>query len=94
MATGSVPKTKMVGALVVEALLAAGAAEGQVLPTPCCRIDCCDGRPECCGPGPWMAPAAARVVAATAPPPAHAGVASDARVARPAAAAREVGDGN
>uniref|UniRef100_A0A0E0LMD8 Uncharacterized protein n=1 Tax=Oryza punctata TaxID=4537 RepID=A0A0E0LMD8_ORYPU len=20
------------------------------LPTPCCRIDCCDGKPECCDP--------------------------------------------
>ena len=85
MATGSVPKTKMVGALVVVALLAAGAAEGQVLPTPCCRIDCCDGRPECCGPGPWMAPAAPKAAAATAPPPPGAR-------ARPAA--REVGAGN
>ncbi|PAN06661.1 hypothetical protein GQ55_1G274300 [Panicum hallii var. hallii] len=86
MATGSVSRTKIVGEalVVVVALLVVGAAEGQILPTPCCRIDCCDGRPECCDAGPWMAPAAA---AATAPPPA------DAR-ARPAGAAREVGGGN
>jgi hypothetical protein len=42
---------KIVAALAL-ALLVLSAAEAQVLPTPCCRIDCCDGKRECCGPGP------------------------------------------
>ncbi|OEL16449.1 hypothetical protein BAE44_0022532 [Dichanthelium oligosanthes] len=78
----------VVGALVV-ALLVLGAAEGQVMPTPCCRIDCCDGRPECCAAGPWMSVADA----AADTPPADVddvAVSSDAK-ARPAGAARKVG---
>uniref|UniRef100_J3LE44 Granulins domain-containing protein n=1 Tax=Oryza brachyantha TaxID=4533 RepID=J3LE44_ORYBR len=43
--------SKIVGALVLVLLLLAAVSEGQVLPTPCCRIDCCDGQPECCDPG-------------------------------------------
>jgi hypothetical protein len=56
--TGSLPPDdptpmgrKIVAALAL-ALLVLSAAEAQVLPTPCCRIDCCDGKRECCGPGP------------------------------------------
>ncbi|CAL4887123.1 unnamed protein product [Urochloa decumbens] len=82
---------KTVCALVVLVLLVLSAAEGQVLPTPCCRIDCCDGKPECCAAGPFMDVGAA---AATTSPPADVdAVASDAR-ARPAGAGRKVGAGN
>ncbi|CAN6244838.1 unnamed protein product [Urochloa humidicola] len=84
--------SKAVGALVL-ALLVLGAADGQVLPTPCCRIDCCDGKPECCAAGPSMDVGAA-AVAATSPPADVAVVASNA-TARPAAGAgRKVGAGN
>ncbi|KAF8653050.1 hypothetical protein HU200_062489 [Digitaria exilis] len=69
---------KMIGALVL-VLLVVGMAEAQVLPIPCCRFDCCDGKPECCGAGPGMAaaavttPAVADVDVARAPAPAGAG---------------------
>uniref|UniRef100_A0A0D9YU11 Granulins domain-containing protein n=1 Tax=Oryza glumipatula TaxID=40148 RepID=A0A0D9YU11_9ORYZ len=44
--------SKIAGALTLVLLLVLTAVtEGQVLPTPCCRIDCCDGKPECCDPG-------------------------------------------
>ncbi|CAL5021286.1 unnamed protein product [Urochloa decumbens] len=84
--------SKTVCALVL-ALLVLGAAEGQVLPTPCCRIDCCDGKPECCGAGPFMDVGAA---AATSPPADVDDVASDgnARARPPAGAGRKVGTGN
>ena len=77
---------KIVSALAL-ALLVIGAAEAQILPTPCCRIDCCDGKPECCSAGPWMA------VDAVTPPSAVAFAASDAK-ARPGGAPRKVGAGN
>ncbi|CAL5057529.1 unnamed protein product [Urochloa decumbens] len=86
--------SKTVCALVL-ALLVLGAAEGQVLPTPCCRIDCCDGKPECCGAGPFMDVGAA-AAAATSPPADVDDVASNgnARARPPAGAGRKVGTGN
>ncbi|WVZ74897.1 hypothetical protein U9M48_023013 [Paspalum notatum var. saurae] len=79
--------SKVVAAVAL-ALLVLGAAEGQVLPTPCCRIDCCDGKPECCSAGPWMA------VDAVARPPAAVAVAATNAKARRPGAARKVGGGN
>ena len=67
---------KIVAALAL-ALLVLGAAEAQVLPTPYCRIDCCDGKPECCSAGPWMA------VDAVTPPPAVASASNDAKPRSP-----------
>lgn len=58
---------KLVAALAL-ALLVLGAAEAQVLPTPCCRIDCCDGKRECCGPGSGSGPGMAVTVNADARP--------------------------
>jgi hypothetical protein len=43
--------SKMIGALFLVLLLALTQSDGQVLPTPCCRLNCCDGKPECCSPG-------------------------------------------
>ncbi|CAM0948139.1 unnamed protein product [Alopecurus aequalis] len=48
--------SKMVATLFLILLLTLTPSDGQVLPTPCCRFDCCDGKPECCGP--WRPPAA------------------------------------
>ncbi|KQK23036.1 hypothetical protein BRADI_1g70871v3 [Brachypodium distachyon] len=56
---------KMVGAFLL-VLLALTASNAQVLPTPCCRFDCGDGKPECCDPGYVATPP----VAAAAPGPA------------------------
>jgi hypothetical protein len=81
--------------IVVLVLLVLGAAEAQVLPTPCCRIDCCDGKPECCAAGPYMA--AVDYAAATTSPPADVdGGGGGGRNARagPAGAGRKVGAGN
>uniref|UniRef100_A0A0D9VHG7 Bifunctional inhibitor/plant lipid transfer protein/seed storage helical domain-containing protein n=1 Tax=Leersia perrieri TaxID=77586 RepID=A0A0D9VHG7_9ORYZ len=39
--------SKIVGALAL-VFLVLTASESQVLPHPCCRFNCCDGRPECC----------------------------------------------
>ncbi|AQK72001.1 hypothetical protein Zm00014a_029842 [Zea mays] len=58
---------KIVAALAL-ALLVLGAAEAQVLPTPCCRIDCCDGKRECCGPGSGSGPGMAVTVNAVTRP--------------------------
>ncbi|CAN6238422.1 unnamed protein product [Urochloa humidicola] len=79
--------SKIVAALLL-ALLVLGAAEGQILPTPCCRIDCCDGKPECCAAGPYVD------VGAAASPPADVAVAASNARARPAGAGRKVGAGN
>lgn len=76
---------KIVAALALALLVVLGAAEAQVLPTPCCRIDCCDGKPECCGAGPGMAVGAVTAQAAVA-------VSSNSK-ARPGAA-RKAGAGN
>ncbi|KAL6899711.1 hypothetical protein ACP4OV_006369 [Aristida adscensionis] len=74
-----------VAGAVVLVLMVLGAAEGQVLPTPCCRWNCCDGRRECCDPG-----FAADDASASAAPP-FAGV----PVPRPdVAAGRKVVAGN
>jgi hypothetical protein len=80
--------------IVVLVLLVLGAAEAQVLPTPCCRIDCCDGKPECCAAGPYMA--AVDYAAATTSPPADVDGGGGGRNARagPAGAGRKVGAGN
>ncbi|KAF8693556.1 hypothetical protein HU200_038958 [Digitaria exilis] len=75
---------KMIGALVL-VLLVVGAAEAQVLPIPCCRFDCCDGKPECCGAGPGMA-----VMAGGTPPIADVDVL--ARAPAPAGAGRKAGE--
>ncbi|TKW39905.1 hypothetical protein SEVIR_1G210400v4 [Setaria viridis] len=82
----------IVGALVL-ALLVMGAAEAQILPTPCCRIDCCDGKPECCAAGPYMA-AVDYAAAATSPTADVDGVVVRNARARPAGAGRKVGAGN
>ncbi|KAG0533547.1 hypothetical protein BDA96_04G202500 [Sorghum bicolor] len=78
----------MVAAVVALALLLVlGAAEAQILPTPCCRIDCCDGKPECCGPGTGMP------VVDAVTPAAVAFAGNDAK-ARPGGAPRKAGAGN
>uniref|UniRef100_A0A0E0CMD1 Granulins domain-containing protein n=1 Tax=Oryza meridionalis TaxID=40149 RepID=A0A0E0CMD1_9ORYZ len=87
--------SKIVGALTLVLLLVLTAvSEGQVLPTPCCRIDCCDGKPECCDPG----PGAATVVVATAVTTPAAAVTSEARSSAATTAgttmARKVSAGN
>jgi hypothetical protein len=43
--------SKMIGALFLVLLLALTHSDGQVLPPPCCRFNCCNGDRECCGPG-------------------------------------------
>uniref|UniRef100_A0A0E0K1H6 Uncharacterized protein n=1 Tax=Oryza punctata TaxID=4537 RepID=A0A0E0K1H6_ORYPU len=86
--------SKIVGATALVLLVLTAVSEGQVLPTPCCRIDCCDGKPECCDPG----AAVATVVAATAvTTPAAAAVTSKAGPAAATAGAtkaRKVSAGN
>lgn len=85
--------SKIAGALTLVLLLVLTAVtEGQVLPTPCCRIDCCDGKPECCDPG-----FAATVVAMAVTTPAAAVTTSKARPAATTAGttmARKVSAGN
>jgi hypothetical protein len=79
---------KIVAALAM-ALLVLGAAEGQVLPTPCCRFDCCDGI-RCCVASPGMA-----VDAVTpSPSPAVAFASNDAKAPRHGGASRKIGAGN
>ncbi|KAL5212375.1 hypothetical protein ABZP36_023222 [Zizania latifolia] len=79
--------SKIVGALAL-VLLVLTASEGQVLPTPFCRIDCCDGKPECCEPG-----TAATVAAAVAPSDDVAAHARPAAAAAAGGAARKVSGG-
>jgi hypothetical protein len=55
--------SKMVGALFLVLLLALNTSDAQVLPTPCCRIDCCDGKPQCCAP--WHRPPITAVAPST-----------------------------
>jgi hypothetical protein len=43
--------SKMIGAIFLVLLLVLTQSDGQVLPPPCCRFNCCNGEPECCGPG-------------------------------------------
>ncbi|KQJ94893.1 hypothetical protein BRADI_3g13898v3 [Brachypodium distachyon] len=58
--------SKMIGAFLLVLLAVFAVSDAQVLPTPCCRFSCCDGKPECCDPGyiPAVAPAAAAVAPA------------------------------
>uniref|UniRef100_A0A0D9VHG6 Granulins domain-containing protein n=1 Tax=Leersia perrieri TaxID=77586 RepID=A0A0D9VHG6_9ORYZ len=87
--------SKIVSALAL-VLLVLTASEGQVLPHPCCRINCCNGKPECCDP--WLPPGASSVVDAAVTLPAAAVASAAAAKARPAAAAsavaRKVSAGN
>ena len=78
---------KIVAALAM-ALLVLGAAEGQVLPTPCCRFDCCDGI-RCCVASPGMAVD----VVTPSPSPAVAFASNDAKAPRPGGASRKIGAG-
>ncbi|SPT20398.1 unnamed protein product [Triticum aestivum] len=67
---------KMIGMTILLVLLALAPSDGQVMPVPCCRLNCCDGRPECCSPGPVAAVAPTFPAAATkAAAPAAAGAA-------------------
>ncbi|KAL6634099.1 hypothetical protein ACP70R_026770 [Stipagrostis hirtigluma subsp. patula] len=82
--------SQVAGALVL-VVLVLGAAEAQVLPTPCCRWACCDGRRECCDPGYVADPAAATspsAAAVSAPLPGGAAGGGS------ATAGRKVGAGN
>ena len=84
--------SKMIGALFLVLLLALTPSHGQVMPTPCCRFDCCDGKPECCGP--WRPP-----VTAAAPSPFQAAApaattAAKAGLATAGVASRKVSAGN
>ncbi|KAF0906510.1 hypothetical protein E2562_011492 [Oryza meyeriana var. granulata] len=81
--------SKIIGALAL-VLLVLTASEGQVLPTPCCRIDCCDGKPECCDPGTATVNAAVTLPAAVV----ASAAAAKARPATAAAVARKISAGN
>ncbi|KAL6899710.1 hypothetical protein ACP4OV_006368 [Aristida adscensionis] len=71
MATAS---SRVAAGVLVLVLLVLGAAEAQVPPIPCCRWNCCDGKPECCEPsGPPGDPAAAAASPVAVPRPAAGG---------------------
>ncbi|KAF7004269.1 hypothetical protein CFC21_019498 [Triticum aestivum] len=67
---------KMIGVTILLVLLALAPSDGQVMPVPCCRLNCCDGRPGCCSPGLVAAMAPIIPAAANVAGPAAAGAAS------------------
>ncbi|OQU85195.1 hypothetical protein SORBI_3004G190300 [Sorghum bicolor] len=83
---------KIVAALAMALLLVLGTAEAQVLPTPCCRFDCCDGI-RCCVAGTTWNTLAPSPSPSPSPSPAVAFARSDAK-ARPGGASRKIAPGN